>query len=748
MNKKLLILFLALVGITKEASAITWKFGSFHSTYKTCKLTGWGGNQPASGKLTIPSTYKHTDGVTYTVNNIASNALNDLTEVTEITIPASVTYIGSADFSDNLMARTNGVDNFNNCPNLSKIKVESANPRFGSTGAGLLVSKDLGKLFKVPADVNVEGGILTLSSKTQIVTDGCFKDCWSINTIGFPAGILEISPDAGFEEMEQLSGFTVAGSQSSYGVADGALIHTGRKELIAYPRVRTIQNLEISYPIEKIGDKAFANSKYLKSVKLPASLERIGERAFRNSSVTSVVIPSGVKYIETEAFSRSKLTEVALPDTWISDGAYDDIFAGCTALRKITLKSKKTLLSDGFARDCTSLTKVVAENTISSVYSAAFKNCTSLTEFPFSADTKMYFDSTFVNTGFTEVKFKDGAACDDALESNMFMYCKNLKKIDLSAIDTESEGRGSLLIPAYFVSNCPQLKEIRFPKTTYFGSVADDGAFCNIGPNVPLEKIVIGSFDIYVNNHAVRIYGPGNFSPVVYLKTTMDGNASYYAPLAQMFETANGATVSPVFYCEAFRSPKTDYVVNNATYYVAGRCSFNYEKAIDKGARVLEMFDINLSTSLEKKCAVVKVTPLGAGPVITRVTFNGKVAVKPDAGGNAYSGLSRSEIKDILVEYTVNGEKMKTLYPAEALGSSAVEEIGESLSTLRISVKGKSVEIYGGDGTPSCSVYSLGGMQVACGEGNILDLTGIASGIYIIKASDANGSLIEKIHIR
>lgn len=101
MVKKLLLIIVC-IALSLPSHAIIWKYDSFNTTNKTCRLTGWSGTQPTSGKISIKSTYTHTDGVTYTVNSIAKNALNDLTEVTQITIPATVTRIGKVPYTGGL----------------------------------------------------------------------------------------------------------------------------------------------------------------------------------------------------------------------------------------------------------------------------------------------------------------------------------------------------------------------------------------------------------------------------------------------------------------------------------------------------------------------------------------------------------------------------------------------------------------------------------------------------------------------
>lgn len=63
-------------------NTITYTYGEFKTSSKTCTLMPWCGQQPALGKLILKETYEK-EGVTYKVTAIAPHALDNLTEVTE-----------------------------------------------------------------------------------------------------------------------------------------------------------------------------------------------------------------------------------------------------------------------------------------------------------------------------------------------------------------------------------------------------------------------------------------------------------------------------------------------------------------------------------------------------------------------------------------------------------------------------------------------------------------------------------------
>lgn len=747
MYYRILSLIVLVAATTVSGNAITWKFGSFHATYKTCKLIGWGGNQPTSGKLTIPSTYKHTDGVTYTVNNIASGALDNLTEVTEITIPSTIKVIGQSDKTDGYPSAWNSVENFRNCPKLVEFKVASDNPSFRTSGAGILYSKDMESLYRVPQAVSLSNGELNLSSRTVYITTGSLSGNSTAESITIPAETYSISDQAGFHEMKKLAKIVVANGNKNYSICEGALI--SKYYIYAYPVARTIQNVEITEPVTEVHQYAFANTKHLKTLSLPSTITLIDHYAFKNSSVTKVSMPQTVSSIGREAFSKSQLTSVTIPKAYKYDGA-DNVFAYCKQLTSITVNAKDMLIPEGFARDCSALTTVKFTNGLpKEIYQAAFKNCESLNSFPFSTAYDVQIaDSIFANTGFTKVVFEGSADNDWDAPCDMFSECKKLTSIDFTAIKPTGKFK-YLCIGPDFVSNAPALTTIKFPSDMAFSTWADGKNHPNIGPGVPIEKVVISRFSPTDEN--IIVYsGAGSYSPKTYVKTTNydpEWGLEDSCPLKYLYSGTNGAVVNPVFYCEAFK-PASDYAVGGATYYVGGRCASNYKEATEEGATVVEIFDISAVKLSGSNNISVTVRPLKSGVTINSVLFNDADATAPDAEGVVTTKIKYRDVKTIRVKYTANGEKMETLYPISAFDNSASDDIMDSASNISFSLNGRSMQIEGVMTAPAYSIFSADGVEVMSGSGSLIDLSDLGCGMYIIKAADTIGSMTGKFMLR
>ncbi len=751
---KFLLSVAALAAVT-SAQAITWKYGSFDATYKTCKLTGWGGNQPTSGKLTVPSTYTHTDGVTYTVNAIASNALDNLTEVTEITIPGTISYIGDIDVTEeNLMDRENGTGNFDNCPKLRAFKVSSDNKYFASTSDGLLLNKSFTRLYRVPQAVLISGGKLSLPEQVEVITDDTFSDVTTIWSVTFPGNTFVVSPNAGFHKMPKLSNFKVDANNGYLTVSDGALIDTSLNSIVSYPPARVSKNIEIAHKAEHVWENAFANTLYLQYLILPSTIISIKDEAFAGSSVTTLPLPPGLQSIGRKVFYKSQLTQASIPGRCsLASTENQYLFASCPQLKRIIIGTADAGISAGFARDCPALETVTFYHLPKEISKAAFKNCPSLTSFPFSASTDMYGDSIFVNTGFERVVFDDRPYCSCTPGNAMFVNCKKLTAIDMSAVSLNSDAT-SYAFPIGMIANSPKLTEIRLPAVTNFIARSSDP---NIGPNVPLDKMVIGYFEANHGFHdgIIHFYGAGTFVPKTYVKTTdiiSDSSIAGKYRLDRLYSAANGAKVAPIFYCDAV-TPSENYVAKDATYYVPGRGLPYYSEAAEEGCTVREMYSIRSerkpSESTKDALHMYLTSDNTSFKLLSYSILNqdDKTTVITATSNDIVTPISYGDIKQIMLVYTINGEEMKTRYTIAEFENSAIGDIVDGQTSMSLAIDGSTVYISGSTANAAFSVINVNGAEVLRGTGSAIDLSSLASGTYIIRATDSNSHITNKFHI-
>ena len=109
----------------------------------------------------------------------------------------------------------------------------------------------------------------------------------------------------------------------------------------------SVINDDTTYPVNKIGAYAFAESTELTGVSIPNSVTEIDDHAFENcSSLAEVVIPSSVTTIGPRAFvGCTRLTSIEIPEGVTTIGIW--AFLNCD-----NLKDVYTRISDPSAIDC------------------------------------------------------------------------------------------------------------------------------------------------------------------------------------------------------------------------------------------------------------------------------------------------------------------------------------------------------------------------------------------------------------
>jgi Flp pilus assembly protein protease CpaA len=405
MMKKLFSLFLlALLPLMSYAEFVIDIDGIYYNLF-------WNGNNSTaevtygpnmySGKVVIPESVVYGNN-TYSVTSIGQDAFFGCSDLTSVTIPNSVTSIGSYAFD--------GTAWYDSQPD-------------GFVYAGKVIYKYKGTM--------PEGTILTIEEGTLGIAGGAYSYCRGLVSVTIPNSVVSIGEGA-FEGCSGLMSIVVEEGNSKYDSRDNcnAIIESATNTLIAGCMNSVIPNSVVS-----IGGYAFSGCSGLTSVSIPSSVTSIGVRAFCEcSSLTSITIPNSVTSLGYCAFyGCSGLTSLTIPNSVtdisiqvfshcsgltsievekgnskydsrdncnaIIETASDSLivgcrnsvipnsvttiggwsFDGCRDLTSITIPTSVTSIEAGAFSGCRSLTSVTIPNSVVSIGFASFQVCKSLT---------------------------------------------------------------------------------------------------------------------------------------------------------------------------------------------------------------------------------------------------------------------------------------------------------------------------------------------------------------------------------
>ncbi len=244
--------------------------------------------------------------VTEGITTIGDTTFAYMQNITEISIPTTVTYIGVGAFALNAISSislpqgltTLGLLAFGACQNLTGIDLPN-----GITELPYSIFGDCVRLESI-----------VIPNSVTSITELAFNNCTSLTSVVIPDSVTSIGVSA-FYDCTSLTSVVIGDSVTEIGAG-------------AFNGCYSLTSVVIGDSVTSIGDSAFQGCTSLTSVVIPDSVTSIGEFAFSSCiSLTSVVIPDSVTSIGDYAFDgckrltaiymeRTSSTGLTLDDSW------------------------------------------------------------------------------------------------------------------------------------------------------------------------------------------------------------------------------------------------------------------------------------------------------------------------------------------------------------------------------------------------------------------------------------------------
>ena len=269
------------------------------------------------------------------VTSIGDDAFLFCSKLTDVTIPESVTKIGTLAFASTALTDMEipdsvtsiGYSAFSGCDELVRVTIPGSVTDWG---------KNVFYACSSLTDVTLSDGITELPY-------GIFCSCLSLSEITIPDSVTRIETDA-------------------------------------FRNCSALKDIDFGKNVAYIGDMAFSGCTSLTSLIIPDSVTEIAQSAFENcSSLVHVTVPNSVTRIGGHVFQRcTALRSIDLPDHITSIESCN--FVQCTSLARITIPESVTTIGDSAFGQCTALTSVTIPDSVTTIDANAFSGCTNITD--------------------------------------------------------------------------------------------------------------------------------------------------------------------------------------------------------------------------------------------------------------------------------------------------------------------------------------------------------------------------------
>ena len=411
-------------------------------------------------------------------------------QITEITIPESVSSIGS--------------NAFQNCGLLTSLTWNAVN----CASNGDMLTSNIEQLAigsevqLIPANLASGSKITEITMPNSVLTigHGAFYRCTDLNSVTIPNSVTTIGSNA-FQECESLESVVMGNSVESIG--EFAFYGCWELHKVFISDLEAWCNIsfqDLANPMLN-GAQLFLNGEEITVFVIPNTVTRIGDYMFHNFlNLTAVVIPSSVTSIGKRAFFGCEgLTEINIPNSVTSIGDY--AFDGCIGLTSIVIPNSVTSIGERAFEWCSSIESIIVEDgnpvydsrdncnaiikTESNVLMSGCKN----TVIPTSVNT--IGEAAFCGSGLTSIAIPNSIT---TIGNEAFWSCADLTNVDISSSVT-TIGNGAF-------SCCESLTDINIATGN---PVFDSRDNCNAIIETASNTLIFGCKNTVIPNTVTTI---------------------------------------------------------------------------------------------------------------------------------------------------------------------------------------------------------------------------------------------------